>query len=45
MAYKRPRARLVLEDGTEFEGIAFGATDRHKSGELGTCETDIFRKQ
>ncbi|OQR72659.1 CAD protein-like [Tropilaelaps mercedesae] len=34
MTHERPRARLLLEDGTVFEGTAFGATDKHATGEL-----------
>lgn len=34
-ATEKPRARLVLEDGTVFEGTAFGAVDKNAVGELG----------
>lgn len=46
MAEARQRARLLLEDGTEFEGLAFGATNKSTAGELGKiCHGENNRNQ
>ena len=39
----RPRAYLVLENGTIFEGWAFGATDKNAVGEVGRWTEMLFR--
>ena len=37
----RKRARLVLEDGTEFEGFSFGA-EHSVGGEIGLNAMNMF---